>query len=982
MNRFIVVDFETTGSHPRHGDSIIQIGAVTIDDSIVTESFSTLINPGQAIPPFIQQLTGISDEMVADAPTLEEILPRFLPMLEGRTFVAHNASFDLQFLQEALLSQGYYTFDGYVLDTVELSRFLLPMQGSYRLGELADDLQIEHDRPHQADSDAMATAGLFLHLLDILEQLPLVTIQRLQMLVASFRSDLSELLRYVEMKKWSSVEGFADEGLEGGGENQPLDESATGRRQMPAESDKWDIYRQLALRKRPERLRASLKREERVTTPFDEVVEQMIAEKAAIAQNLPGYQRREAQESMMRAIFEAMESGSHLLVEAGTGTGKSLAYLLPSILWAKQHGEPVIISTNTIQLQEQLFHKEIPALTQSLPFSFRASTLKGRGNYLCLRKFEQSLDEATEGSSQELLMVKGQMVAWLTQTETGDVEELSMPAAGQQYWQQVKSDTESCLHRKCPWFSRCYYFQAREKANEADLLIVNHALLVSDLQAEHRILPAHDIVVIDEAHHLEDVATHHMGKQFSTTQLLFLLDRANPSEGSFLKRFAEELHDHSSDEGRDEVRATIGKLQKAFPPLRDKALQLTQLIYQWAADRGEETSDTGRDTVRYRISSFSGKHERIRKTARRVMEEMGVFAGDLDALLRRMPAGEQQSFELSSLFTDVSGLVKEWQAVLEMIHFFLLEAQDEYVSWMEIESRTPKKQVFFYAAPLDIASNLEEPLFAERRSVILTSATLTVKDSFSYILERMGLDQLPEHRVRTLLLPSPFSYEKQGLLLIPSDLPLLGKESEQHYLEAVIQGCVDTVRAANGRTMILFTSYSMLRQVYQGMKEQLGEEGYTLLGHGIDSNNRTKLVRLFQREAKTVLLGTSSFWEGVDIPGEALSCLVIVRLPFTPPNHPVYQARAERLKERGQNAFMSLALPQAVIQFKQGVGRLIRHHEDRGAVIVLDARIVESRYGRSFLKSLPPFDVRTGPWTSLREEIRPYLEGMQSLSDS
>lgn len=954
MNRFIVVDFETTGSHPRQGDSIIQIGAVAIDDGQITESYSTLINPGQPIPPFITQLTGITDDMVADAPTLEEALPRFLRMLDGRAFVAHNAAFDLQFLQEALLSQGYYTFDGYVLDTVELSRFLMPMQNSYRLGELADELQIEHDRPHQADSDAMATARLFLHLLDILRQLPLVTVQRLQMLVSSFRTDIDVLLRHIEMEKLAEVP--------------LLDESGT----KTDESELWDVYRQLALRKREGRAKTPLERAEPLTKPFAEMLEQMLDEKAALGRSLPGYQRREAQEAMMRAIHDAMSDGVHLLVEAGTGTGKSLAYLLPSIVWAKQHREPVVISTHTIHLQEQLFHKDIPALKQSLPFDFTAATLKGRGNYLCLRKFEQSLEEPVEGNSQELRLVKGQMLTWLTQTETGDVEELSLPAAGQLYWQQVKSDAASCLHRNCPWFSRCYYFQARERARDADILIVNHALLISDLQAENRILPPYETAVIDEAHHLEEIATAHLGKQLSTAGMMFLLDRAAAEEGSVVRRFAAELQDWQAEDG-GRVAETLAEMDKLFPALREKALQITQLLYQWAADRGEETTDTGRETVRYRKESFSGRHERIRRAARRVIEALTAYAASMDRLLQCIPADEKPPYELRSLRTDVSGLVDELQETAELLHFFLLEPDAEYVCWMEVEARTPRKHVYLHAAPLKVADALAHPLFAAKRSLILTSATLTVKNSFAYMIERFGLDRMPEERVRTLALPSPFAYEEQGLLFIPSDFPAPGKESDEHYLEAVVQGCLDVIRAAGGRTLILFTSHSMLRQVYQLMKEQLADEPYTLLGHGIDSSNRSKLVRLFQRLEHGVLLGTSSFWEGVDIPGEALSCLVIVRLPFTPPNHPVYQGRAEQLKADGKNAFMSLALPQAVIQFKQGVGRLIRHHLDRGVVVVFDGRIVESRYGRAFLQSLPPFQVQTGTWPELRERIGPFL---------
>ncbi|WNC17294.1 ATP-dependent DNA helicase DinG [Brevibacillus brevis] len=967
MNRLLVVDFETTGSHPRQGDSIIQIGAVAIDDGQVTDSLSTLVNPGQPIPPFITQLTGITDEMVADAPTLEEVFPRLLRLLDGRAFVAHNASFDLQFLQEALLSQGYYAFDGYVLDTVELSRLILPTQNSYRLGELASDLEIAHDHPHQADSDAMATAELFLHLMNILKSLPLVTIQRLQMLVSSFRSDIGSLLRFIEMEKLVSIPEMDAEPGKNDGE------------------EMWDVYRQLALRKREEKLTASLKPQRRAETPmspFSEMLEGIIGERGSLPVRVAGYQRREAQEAMMNAVFDAMQDGVHLLVEAGTGTGKSLGYLIPGIIWAKQNQQPLVVSTNTIQLQEQLFHKEILTLQQTLPFDFRASTLKGRGNYLCLRKFEQALEEPVEGSSQEMRMVKGQMLVWLTQTRTGDVEELSMPPAGQLFWQQVKSDTGSCLNRACPWFSRCYYFQAKERARDAEVLIVNHALLISDLQAESRILPPYEVAIIDEAHHLEDAATQHLGKQFTTTQLLFLFDRASVEPDGALTRYVAEWESWLGSP-QSSLQEQLAALVPLSARMREKAQYWTQLLYAWASDRAEETTDAGRETVRYRAESFTGKHERIRKSTRKLIESMTAFAEGMEKLLEGVPVEEKPPFAVSSLRTDLSGLLGDWQKVVELLHFFLLEQDPQYVYWMEVESRTARKQVHLSAALLDVSESLAEPLFGQKRSLILTSATLTVKNSFSYVMNRFGLDKLPENRVRTLALPSPFAYDQQGLLLIPSDFPAPGKDSDQAYFEAVVQGCIDVVQATKGRTMILLTSHSMLRMVYQAMKERFAESGesYTLLGHGIDSNNRSKLVGLFQTIERSVLLGTSSFWEGVDIPGEALSSLVIVRLPFTPPNHPVYQGRADFLKAEGKNAFMSLALPQAVIMFKQGVGRLIRHQLDRGVVIVFDTRIVESRYGRSFLQSLPPYQVESGPWPELRERIEPFL-GMTTLPDS
>lgn len=956
MNRFFIVDFETTGSSPRQGDQIIQIGAVMIENGEITDTYATFVNPGQGIPAYITQLTGITDEMVADAPTLEEIMPEMLKRLDGSVFVAHNATFDLQFLQEALTDQGYYTFDGPVIDTVELARFLLPMQGSYRLVELADDLDIYHDRPHQADSDALATAHLFLYLYDLIRRLPLPTIQRLQMLVSSFRSDVGELLRQMEMEKLTH--SVLEEG-----ETEPQDE--------------WDIYRQIALRKREPEEVHQLFASAQAYYPLPAIDES----EDGLSVQIEGFQRRESQEAMIKAIQDALEAGSHLLVEAGTGTGKSFAYLLPAAYWARNHAEPVIISTNTITLQEQLFENDIPRLKKIVPFPFTAAKLKGRGNYLCLRKFEQSLDESVEQNSQEMRLVKSQMVTWLTQTLTGDVEELSLPPSGTLYWQQVKSDAHSCLHRQCPWFSRCYYFQAREQAKKADLLVVNHALLVTDLVTDNHILPSYQVAVIDEAHHLESAATQHMGRKYSTAQLQFLVDRLGIDVTGRIRGFVEDLINWRVDteESAKDCLSSLGTTQHQ---VRDDVLGWSKQLYAWVMKRGLETTDAGNVTVRYQRDSFAGRNgEKLVKKAEGLISKLLSFAETLEKLLALTKGGDEApTYFMRSAMTDMRGLLDDLHEAAEHLHFLIHCDDDNFVYWMEEESRTQRKHVYLYAAPLEVAHELS-PLFTDTRSVVMTSATLTVKNSFSYIKNTFGLDQLPEEKVRTVSLPSPFDYEKQGLILIPSGFPTL-KENDEAFIEAVIQGCLDIIRAANGRTLILFTANSMLRQVYNGIRERIAEDEFLLLAHGIDSNNRSKLVRTFQREQRAVLFGTSSFWEGVDIPGEALSALVIVRLPFSPPNHPVAVGRGELLKKAGKNPFMSLSLPEAVIQFKQGVGRLIRDQHDRGVVVVFDTRIIESRYGRAFLQSLPPYQVRTGSWPELRTQIEPFLTGMQPSSES
>ncbi|GAA4708797.1 ATP-dependent DNA helicase DinG [Brevibacillus fulvus] len=956
MNRFIVVDFETTGGLPRQGDKIIQIGAVTVDNGQIGESFSTLVNPEQSIPPFITQLTGIHDDMVENAPTMEEVLPDLLRLLEGRTFVAHNALFDLQFLQEALLSQGYYTFDGYVLDTVEMARILLPMQSSYRLGELTGDLEIEHDRPHQADSDAMATAQLLLHLLDTLRELPLITLQQLQVLVSSYRSDFQVLLREVEMEKLTAL-SFTDDGA------------------VLPQDTQWDIFQQVALRKPPR-----LPKRERKPEPVGPIsLERLLEEEQILSQTVSEYRRRDAQEEMLHEVYAAMNEGAHLLVEAGTGIGKTLAYLLPAVVWAKTNKQQVVISTRTIQLQEQIYEKEIPALQQALPFSFTAAKLKGRSNYLCLRKFAQSLQEPLDGTSQELRLIKAQILVWLTQTITGDVEELSLSQTGQQFWQQINSTAESCQNHNCPWFSRCFYFRAKEQVKDADIVIVNHALLVSDLKAEGHILPPYQVAIIDEAHHLEEMATYHLGQQFSSMQLQLIVDRLSVEAGTVLSDLMERLTE--DQQIASAVQETGVALSALHQQLRDTSQQWTQSLYHWALKQGEET-DFGRLSVRYRRELFSGKQKRIITSTEKIISQLSSYAAELETLLRFVEQTSQGTDELRSPMADLNGWLEQIRQTMTSLHQLLLEEADDVVFWLEVDPRTPRKQVFLFGAPLDVSAELAGRLFAEKRSLILTSATLTIKGRFDFMLAQYGLDQLPEREVRTLALGSPFDYQKQGLLLIPADFPALGKETDQSFLEAVIQGCVDIARASNGRTLVLFTSYAMLRSVHQGMKELLADEEFTILGHGIDSNNRGKLVRLFQSLPKAVLLGTSSFWEGVDIPGQALSSLVIVRLPFAPPNHPVLQGRSERLKAERKNPFMSLSLPQAVIQFKQGAGRLIRHHHDRGVLVVFDTRIVESRYGRAFIQSLPPFQMLTGPWTELRAQIEPFLAGMPTSTDS
>ncbi|WP_164984951.1 ATP-dependent DNA helicase DinG [Ammoniphilus sp. CFH 90114] len=917
MNKFLVVDFETTGNKSKDGDRIIQIGAVLIENREIISQFSTLINPGIPIPAFIQQLTQINDQMVEEAPVIEEVLPELLKILDGSVFVAHNVFFDLGFLQHALADHGYLTYSGPIIDTVELSRLLLPNQSGYKLSDLSTELDIEHETPHQADSDAMATAHIFLSLLDKLDRLPYLVLQRLTDLTKGFSSDVPELLGHIEHRRL--LEGRLEE-----------------------EGQEIETYRQLALRNRNpfhvDRYEAGL------TYEYEEFL-QLLQNK--LQEEFEQFEWRVAQQEMMVQVFHAFSQSRHALIEAGTGTGKSLAYLIPSLYWAKKTGDKVVVSTHTIQLQEQLYTRDLPLLQKLFNSDVDAALLKGRNNYLCLRKYEHSLNEITDNFDVQLS--KGQILIWLTETETGDVEEINLPPGGQIYWRQVQSDTHSCLNNQCPWFSRCYYFSARRKAQEADLIITNHSLLFTDMKAEQRLLPNYNYAVIDEAHHFEDVASHHLGLSLSSLQVENFLSELSSERGTgILDKLEKELSMLAQPSNvEEELKACLTQLLDGKDYVRDWYTRL----YNWGVRTAKEGTEAGRLVKRFSATDWSEKMALgAHKAATYVTEWIRSLEQSLDRIYIGLHDNKELPFVFRGLLTDLHGSIRAGVGIRQLIQNLILQPEEEHIHWMELDTRTNRKTVFLYRVPIDVAPLLNEQFFSRKESVVLTSATLSVNQSFSYSLKRMGLE---ETEVSTIQHASPFDYRSQTLFCVPSDVPALKSGSDREFVQHLIESLVKLARVTEGRMLVLFTSYQMLRQVYEPLKEILTAEGLTILGHGMDSSSRSKLTRLFKQTPRCILLGTSSFWEGVDIPGEALSCLAIVRLPFWPPNHPVVEARSEYIKSNRGNPFMDLSVPQAVIRFKQGFGRLVRTARDKGVVIVFDKRIVEARYGQYFVKSLP-----------------------------
>lgn len=918
-DRFVIVDLETTGNVPKKGDRIIQLGMVVVENGRIVDRFSSFFNPERDIPPFVQQLTNINEQMVADAPIFAEKAAKVVDMLQQSYFVAHNVSFDLQFLQEELQMAGFPPFSGPTIDTVELARIVFPDAESYKLGDLAKLLHIAHDQPHHADSDAEVTAKLFIALLGRLRRLPLATLQHLKRLSPYLRSDLYSLLDNMMMEKMASLDN----------------------------EKSYIFYHGVALKKP-----ASMPRKEEGGN-----------ERASFAEFFAGphtlpfdhYERRDGQWEMMKIVYEALETSQHALVEAGTGIGKSLAYLIPSAFFAHEQQKRVVISTHTLQLQQQLLERDVPFVKTIVPFPLRVAVLKGKRNYLSLDKFVAFLREHHQ--NYDVVLLKCQLLVWLTKTETGDMDELNVSSGARLFWPLL------CMDEEDNGGKYNFFLRAKQRAEEADIVITNHAFLLHDITAATPLLPDYEHIVIDEAHHLEEVASHYFGQQVDYVSIRLLLTRIgrvneNGSLAKLMKIF--ERHRLSAED-------RFLRCERLVEELQFECDELFRMMRRYALDR--KTTESGRCRYRVEPKKESGRQwSAMKELLWRVRDHVVQLADEtmrLQAIFKQNEA-ETISDQSCSYFSDVSSLNNIVAAL-----FDLMESDDPMVvRWIEAEEKGAANATAIYSQPIQLDEFFAERLFMPKKSVVLTSATLTMNGSFAYIISRLGLsDFYPICQT----IPSPFSYKEQAMLMIPSDFPSISSVSLEEYASAVAEGVAQIAERIKGKMLVLFTSYELLRltAAAMNMDERSGE--YVLIAQGVQSGSAAKLTRAFQQFEQAILFGTSNFWEGVDLPGDELSVVVIVRLPFAPPDDPVIAAKSEHIRAKGGNPFYELSLPEAVLRFKQGFGRLIRTKKDKGAVFVLDRRLTSASYGKYFLNSLPPLTVYEQSLDQLLQKLEKWL---------
>jgi len=634
-------------------------------------------------------------------------------------------------------------------------------------------------------------------------------------------------------------------------------------------------------------------------------VEEIFGPEGLLARHHPEYEFREGQLAMAEAVATALEHRHHLLVEAGTGTGKTLAYLIPAIAT----GRRVIVSTGTKSLQEQLYYKDLPFLESVLPRPFRATYLKGRSNYLCLDRFRKSEESPLlEGLDQ--IDHYTAITRWAGETTTGDRAELSDLPANLPWWRHIDARSEICTGSKCDHFEACFITRARQRALESEIIIVNHHLFFADLALRGKewgqVLPDYDAVIFDEAHQIEDVAMQYFGATVSTYQVSDLIGDIN------------RLPLSDFDAARE-----VGRAATRTMALAD------QFWLQFAG--GGRWGDAEGKIVLHRQMFFQGKPgQPVQPTA--AGERVVAFRKAIDRLIAALQVVRNPP-------TELEALIRRAEQLRFDLDFILLgEAEaDTFVRWCERRGRT----ILLQAMPIDGSGILAERLFRETQTVILTSATLTTAGSFDFIRSRLGI----EHAVE-MVAPSGYDYQEQALLYLPSRMP---DPREPSFVEAAVAQIVSLLEASSGRAFVLCTSHAQMVNLRRRVEEQIW---FPILMQGDGSN--AGLLERFRTTPNAVLFGTASFWQGIDVRGEALSCVIIDKLPFAVPSDPVVAARQRHLDQQGRSSFAEYSVPSAVISLKQGVGRLIRSATDRGVLSILDPRLVTKSYGQTFLQSLPP----------------------------
>lgn len=928
MSSIVALDIETTGVDPK-SDSIIEIGAVRFNEQRVEGEWTTLINPGKPIPSFISQLTGITNAMVSQAPPIIDVLPDLEHFVGDAPILGHNVKFDLAFLHKHNIFE-YNTG----LDTYDMAAVLLPKASRYNLGALAHALNIPSPTTHRALADAQITNSLYSRLLDIALELPLDLLAEIVRLSENVVWGADYVFRYAFNQK----------------NKEPLT-AKSGKLSGPIYTDPLPTeYEPLQPVDNPQPLNV-------------EEITSMIEHGGAFSQLYPQFEHRSEQVELCRSVANTLSNHHHLLAEAGTGVGKSIAYLLPAASWALKNKTRVVISTNTLNLQDQLINKDIPDIRSLLGKNLRTSILKGRNNYLCPRRLEQLRRMEPETPDEMRMLAK--MLVWLQSTKTGDLSEITIIGPTERaIWSRISANDEGCTSDACVgrMGGICPFYRAKQAALQSHIVIVNHALLLADVATGNRVLPEYDYLIIDEGHHLEDATTNALSFRVTQSDVdRSLRELGSPKTGvlgqtlSQTRALLEPGQIAQLDQIVQKTTDFAFHFQNAFK-------HFFNILNHFLAEQRDGRS-LGNYPQQVRITPSTRTlpsweeielvWEDTQNTLHPLSDSLEMIARSLGNIL------DNGDDELADLISNLTNLYRRFTEYDDNISSMVFDPNPDLIYW--IETKPQNNQITVEAAPLHIGKLMEDYLWHQKSSVTVTSATLTTAGNFEFIRNRLNAWDADD-----ISLGSPYDYENSTLIYIPENMP--EPNERVPYQRAIERGLITTCNATGGRTLALFTSYSQLQATSNAISQPLGKNGIVVFEQGQGASSHA-LLESFRSTEKAVLLGTRAFWEGVDIPGEALSVLAITRLPFSVPSNPITAARSETF----ENPFYEYSIPEAILTFRQGFGRLIRSHQDRGVVVLFDKRVISKQYGQLFIDSLPQCTVQRGKLEDLPKAASKWL---------
>jgi len=912
MIEFIAVDIETTGLDCNI-DEIIEIGAARYRNLKLVDTFSKIIDPGNPIPKEITDLTGIADEIVSkEGRDANEVLAEFVDYIGDSILVYHNAAFDISFLEKFIPDIGKSYLDAKII-----GKILYPFQRAYGLTRLADMCNVVNDRHHRGLNDAKATGEILIKFIAARRFLPVHLLDKLKLFCSYWGNEA--------MKQFFTE--FGNEALPNKIEDELIPPGS-----LPAIS-------QLSGK--------------RTDGKSAQDIGSIFAEEGELAFDLGNYEFRAGQAEMASDCCDAIEGGAFLLAEAGTGTGKSLSYIFPSMISAAK-GTKIFIATRTKNLQKQLFEKDLPAALKYYPEDLKVSLLKGRANYLCLLKlYNLSLSAGLITPAEVPRMLN--LLAFAEYSATGDFAEIRDESSrGYDFYSNRFSSSDGmCSGSKCSFYKKCFLFKARKRARESSIVIINHHLFFADLSAETDILNDFKTGVFDEAHQLDSVAREYLGMEFSSYSISSILDKLlsedaqdSPILDAIYNQISRNLIMDMDIENLGLMVKGIKELSKGISRANRNYFEGISLNASKLEGARRPNRTGGGIKIRYRYGDSLQVF--IDETAALLLQKMEKLATELEKLselAKHKGEAENSLSEILEILSQDAGVIA---ALCERFRGLTLAEENGWVYWFET-SRGRGHFSSLKAAPINTGPLIYDAVHSNLNSAIFTSATLRGNSDFENVKFRLGLDLVNSDRVIEKSYPSPFKYKDLLRVFILEFMP--HPDSANFAMQA--SEIIDLfARALRKNMMVLTTSYAQLESLYELSSARLSSERYTVLAQGINGAAE-EVAKKFAKSKPALLIGTDSFWEGVDFPGEQLEVLFVSRLPFAVPTEPIVQAIGEYFQSMGLDPFKSNNLPEAIIKFRQGCGRLIRSRTDRGVIVLMDNRILMKYYGRAFINSLP-----------------------------